>query len=53
MDKIQFISIDPIKNIHLKNFDLEFIATSHSIQNLILLLLIQSTENFFIQQIGK
>ena len=31
MDKIQFISIDPIKNIHLKNFDLEFIATSHSI----------------------
>ena len=31
MDKIQFISIDTKKNIHLKNFDLEFIATTHSI----------------------
>jgi len=31
MDKIIFKSIDTKKQIHLKNFDLEFIATNHSI----------------------
>ena len=31
IDKIKFISVDTKKNIHLKNFDLEFIDTTHSI----------------------
>ena len=31
LDKIDLITIDPLKKIKLKNFDLRFIATAHSI----------------------